>query len=261
MQILFTFHDWIREFAGRYKVVLIALVAVLLIGKWYSKHHSQQQKMFEVVSTPALDDVFIVDVAKLSPDTSSQSQFKIYQVSAIDNDTIHFRVGRYAYYRYRDIKRGIQLNQLMFDNYFLTEKVTWQRQLLPDYFDQGVVYEAHRPTDIYVLGGIVRHRNTPKEVVVKDRQDPDNQRAIRHYQTGEFALAREAFLLAAEKGDKWGQLNYAEMLRDGQGGKQDVSSAAQWFFTASQQGLAKASLALKTLCEEHKQKFNECAAR
>ncbi|MFC3033465.1 hypothetical protein ACFOEE_13130 [Pseudoalteromonas fenneropenaei] len=249
MQLLFTLHDWLSLGISKYKTWLITLALLLLAAHWYQKQQADQLLQQAVIATPALDDVFIVDESKLSDAAGTQSQYKIYQVSAIDGDNISFRVGRYTYYRFRDIKRGIQLGQLMVDDYYLTEPVRWQQAQLSDLYESGVIYQAHRPIDIYVFGGIVRQRAKPKALYIPEKPNPHNQRAIRHYQMGEFDAAREAFFAAAQTGDKWGQFNYAEMLRDGEGGKADLTLAAFWFATASRQGLAQAQIALKTICE------------
>lgn len=158
MQALFQLHDWVVKYASRYKMWLAAFIIILFAANWYAKQDNKQQATQAIINAPALFDVFIVDEGKLNQESTAQSQFKIYQVSHIDNDSVQFRVGRYSYYRYRDIKRGIQLNQLMIDNYYMSTPVTWNSTDLPHLFAQGVIFEAHRPVDIYVLGGIVRHR-------------------------------------------------------------------------------------------------------
>lgn len=248
MNVLFVAHDWLTEGMSKYKRGIGVICVLVFIGWIVQKQSDARKQELDVIDSPMVHDVYIVDAGKLTPDVNYQQQFKIYQVTEVKDDRVTFKVGRYSYNKYRDIKRGIQLNQLMIDGYFSAMPETWTTKELLANFDSGALYEAHRPVDIFVMGGIVRQRPRLALSYHTDKPNQNNQRAIRFYQTGELEQARLAFEEAANEGDSWGQFNLAEMLRDGSGGKQDVERALYWFNKARQQGLERANTAYKNLC-------------
>ncbi|CCQ10082.1 hypothetical protein PALB_9470 [Pseudoalteromonas luteoviolacea B = ATCC 29581] len=250
MDYLFKLHDHVTNYSFKYKNWLIVIGLVLIAGNWYSHQQIAQQRQRDVVANPEPFDVYIVDVDKYVENDYPQSQFKVYQIQRVHSDTVEFKVGRYSYNKYRDIKRGIQLNQLMGDNYFMSETQTWPKDDLTSYLSKGLIFEVHRPIDIFVMGGIVRQRPRPVLEMAKPLLDKDNQRAIRLYQIGEYEEARAAFKLAADKGDSWGQYNFAQMLRDGVGGEVDNLAAIKWFKKSHERGHPNAQEELEALCKQ-----------
>ncbi|KNC68567.1 tetratricopeptide repeat protein [Pseudoalteromonas ardens] len=251
---LFTSHDLISRFLIRFKNVLMIAAILSIIGYFWLQHTQQTAQFQRLLLEPKTDDLILIDLGRFDTQRVYQAQFRITQVVATADDTITVKQGRYTYGRKRDVKRAIQLDNLMLDNYFDTATLQWPRAELTDYFEQGAIYAIHRPNDIYVMGGIVKprvipHLHTP---TAKHRLSPDNQRGIAHYQMGELQQAREAFALSAQQDDHWGQYNLATMLLGGEGGEADPKRAIELLRQAAAKGNVKAHTLLSELCPDNK---------
>lgn len=247
---LFTSHDLISRFLIRFKNTLLLTSILGVIAYFWFQHVQQTAHYQHLLVEPKTDDLILIDLGRFETQRVYQAQYRITQVIATTEDTVMVKQGRYTYGRKRDVKRAIQLDNLMLDNYFDPEPIEWPRGALANYFEQGAIYAIHRPNDIYVMGGIVKPRVIPRlhTPIAKHRLSPDNQRGIAHYQLGELSEAREAFTKAAELGDHWGQYNLATMLLASEGGDADTELAIQLLNQAAAQGNQKAKALLSELC-------------
>ena len=89
----------------------------------------------------------------------------------------------------------------------------------------------------------------PKPLYKGLKLDKNNQQGITYFKNGQYSDALESFTLAANAGSQWGQLNLAQMYRDGQGVTQNVQTAKHWYEQAIAQGNSKAKYELEQLCE------------
>ncbi|MCF2858579.1 hypothetical protein L1286_13920 [Pseudoalteromonas sp. SMS1] len=249
---LFRTHDVISASVSRYKAIIIAFLVVGFCGYWIVKHQQSQTQQSMWISSPKVDDVIMVDFGRIQTDRVYQPQFRITQVIAVDEHQITLKEGRYTYARKRDAKRAIQLDNLMLDDYFKSQPWRLSRTTVSDYYQNGSIYAAYRPNDIYVLGGIVKKRAIayfPKHQ--RAHFSPQNNQGISFYQQGDFEAARQAFEDAIATQDQWGMYNLATMLIAAEGGKQDLPRALTLLTAAKAQGNLKAIEALKSLCEIH----------
>ncbi|WP_125721479.1 tetratricopeptide repeat protein [Pseudoalteromonas rubra] len=250
---LFVSHDVISRFLIRFKHGLILTLVLGIIAYFWLQQVQQTAQYQRLLLDPQTDDLILIDLGRFDTDRVYQAQFRITQVIAASEDTITVKQGRYTYGRKRDIKRAIQLDNLMLDTYFDPDPIEWPRAALTDYFARGAIYAIHRPNDIYVMGGIVKRRAIPRlhVPVAKYRLSPDNQRGIAHYQLGELSEARKAFADAAHKDDHWGQYNLATMLLAAEGGEADPAQAVALLRQAAAHGNHKAQTLLDTLCPDN----------
>ena len=70
------------------------------------------------------------------------------------------------------------------------------------------------------------------------------------YNTGDFKLAYEEFLKAADQGYATAQFNLALMYYNGRGVPRDYQAAARWYRKAADQGNAKAQYNLGQMVKE-----------
>ncbi|MEC4091316.1 tetratricopeptide repeat protein [Pseudoalteromonas rubra] len=251
---LFTSHDLITRFLIRFKNALLVATVLSVIGYFWLQHAQQTAQFQRLLLEPKTDDLILVDLGRFDTQRVYQAQYRITQVVATTDNIITVKQGRYTYGRKRDVKRAIQLDNLMLDNYFDATPLQWPRTELAHYFEQGAIYAIHRPNDIYVMGGIVKPRVIPRlhTPTAKHRLSPDNQRGIAHYQMGELQQAREAFALSAQQADHWGQYNLATMLLGGEGGEADPKRAIELLRQAATKGNPKAQTLLSELCPGNK---------
>ncbi|MDK1290412.1 hypothetical protein [Pseudoalteromonas umbrosa] len=249
---IFRSHDIISELLGRYKAILIAFVIISICAHWIIKHQRTQQIQHSWLEAPKVDDVIMIDIGRMQHDRVYQPQYRIAQVIAVSDTQLTLKQGRYTYARKRDAKRAIQLDNLMLDDYFQIDPWHISRTQVMPYYQSGAIYAVYRPNDIYVLGGIVKHRALPH--FPKHQRaifSAENSQGINFYQRGDFTAARKAFELATKNQDQWGMYNLATMLIASEGGEQDLQRGFELLKKAHAQGNVKAKDALDSLCTLH----------
>lgn len=246
---LFFFHDKTEKIYKHSTLVtyFLFLAAVLY---FVNAHFNTQKEQLNFLALPEKDDVLILDMGHLQTSRQYQAQYRVAQVLQVEDDKITLKQGRFTYRKQRGAERAIKLDALM-NNYFRPALLTFKRSELADMHELGTISEVYRPKDIYVMGGIVRHRKQPKSLAPVITFNPYNQEGIRFYQDGNYEQARSSFLKAAEQGDSWGQYNLADMYEYGEGGTQSLEQAYYWYKQATEQNHFKAKEALTVFCQTH----------
>ncbi|MEI5640166.1 MULTISPECIES: tetratricopeptide repeat protein [unclassified Pseudoalteromonas] len=245
-------YDWVFSFVARFKPYLILLVALLITCYLYFQHQATQAKYQTLLKAPEVDDLIIYDVGKLS-DKQYQTQLRVLQITAVEEQQIEAKESAYTYSSMRKITMDIRVSMLMTDNYFKRQPKTLARQQLTSLLADEVILEVHRPVGTHALGGVVRQRFKEPEIQYHGPKiQQQNQEAIYAYSQGDFVTARDMFASIAETGHAWAQYNYATMLRDGEGGEQDLTAAVKWLKRSAAQDNPKAKVALSELCKTHK---------
>ena len=250
---LFYFHDQTDKLYKHHHLTLFVILLIVITYFSYSIFENKQQQA-EFLSAPKVDDVLILDMGHLITDRKYQTQYRIAQVLSVEEDSITLKQGSYTYRKKRGAERAIKLDSLMLNNYFRPTLISFKKSELAALYDQGAIDEIFRPTDIYVMGGIVRSRNMPQRVAHRNKMTFNhfNQQGVKAYLSLNYEAARTLFTKSAEQGHEWGQYNLADMLEYGEGGDVDLAGAYKWYKSAAAQNNLKAKAALESFCEKHK---------
>jgi len=249
---LFYFHDQADKLYKHQNLTLfvIALIAISYFSYrvWENK---QQQTGF--LLEPKVNDVLILDMGHLIRDRKYQTQYRVAQIFAINEDTVTLKQGSYTYRKKRGAERAIRLDGLMQSDYFRPAMINFNRSDLLALHEKGAIDEIFRPTDIYVMGGIVKQRAAPEFVAYRSEVtfNHHNQQGVKAYLSLDYNAARALFKQSAEQGHDWGQYNLADMLEHGEGGNIDLAGAYKWYMRAAEQNNLKAKEALASFCDRH----------
>ena len=176
------------------------------------------------------------------------NNLKVAQLIEFNDNTMTFRVGNYTYKYNKDIEIAMRTSMLVQDNYFASNTITLTKQQVHDFYRDNIIYKILRPELYSLFGGFVMHPPKPKPLYTGVKLDKNNQQGITYFKDGLYKEAIESFTLSAEAGYSWGQLNLAQMYRDGQGIPQDTAKAVYWLNKAAQQSNPKAKIELAELC-------------
>lgn len=250
---LFYFHDQTDKLYKHHHRALF-VIALIVIAYFAHSLFENKQQQAEFLSSPKVDDVLILDMGHLIKDRKYQAQYRVAQVLQVDDETITLKQGSYTYRKKRGAERAIKLDSLMLNNYFRPALLSFKKSELSALYDKGAIDEIYRPTDIYVMGGIVRYRAAPEHIPyrLKVSFNQFNQEGLRAYSDRDLVEARRLFTLAAEQGHDFGQYNLADMLEYGEGGSVDLAGAYKWYKSAAEQNNLKAKAALESFCDKHK---------
>ena len=250
---LFYFHDQTDKLYKHHHRTLFVIALIVIAYFAYSIFENKQQQA-EFLSAPKVDDVLILDMGHLIKDRKYQTQYRVAQVLSVEEDSITLKQGSYTYRKKRGAERAIKLDSLMLSNYFRPALISFKKSELAALHEQGAIDEIFRPTDIYVMGGIVRHRAAPEHIPhkLKVSLNQFNQEGVRAYLERDFEEARKLFTQAAEQGYDYGQFTLADMLEYGEGGNVDLAGAYKWYKVAAAQNNIKAKAALESFSRKHK---------
>ncbi|BBN80098.1 hypothetical protein PA25_00830 [Pseudoalteromonas sp. A25] len=255
-KLTFFIHGRLEHSIVKYKAHLICVITVIAIAHQVVSYQQSQRLQHTLLAEPQKDDVWVINMGHFQTQRRYQAQYRVAQVLNVTDEHVELQQGSFTYRKKRGAERAISLDSLMLDSYFRNQTLTLERDQLQSYFDAQAIDTVYRPEDIYVLGGIVKRRAMPSaingNIRVKTKLNPHNNDGIMLYQQGDYQAARERFLQASEQGDSWGQYNLADMVEQGQGGKQDLAAAIFWLEQATAQGNTKAQQRLKALCTKHR---------
>ena len=230
----------------------------LLLLLWFC--HSvwqdwKQEKIVEqaVLSDPIVHDHYLIDYGRftnlVSPDNLTQQVYLVGKAVNVDKDNVVILLSNYRYTEKRHLKQAIQLDNLLIHNYFGETVITLPRERLITLRENDAIYQAVRPKNLAIFGGLVMRQEKPP-VQVGYQPNINNQKAISWYQDGNFDEAFKQFLLAAEDGHAWSQYNLAQMYQDGEGTPVNLERARYWYQQASEQGISDATASLTALTTE-----------
>lgn len=237
----------ISKFIG---ALLLCILCIYLYNSW----QVAKQTELNVLQQPQVNDFYFIDYSKYIEESYYQKRLVVAKVVAMDEQTVLLAFGNHMYFRHRDLENAARLSNFVQDGYFSRELVQLEKQAIFNLFEQGKIYQAHRPRYLKLYGGFVLKPQRPAPLYKGFHPNKANQEGIAYFQEGLYKEALEQFLIAAEQGDEWGQLNAADMYHDGNTGKIDLHQALDWYQKAAAQGNKKASKAYQALCES----LNQC---
>ncbi|KGK00414.1 tetratricopeptide repeat protein [Thalassotalea sp. ND16A] len=239
------------------KVLVSAGFLLLIIIVWqaFSYVNNQQTLAYQHISTPKLNDVYVINSEVLNNQSRLREKYLITQVSAVEDDKVSLRVSNFLFLRVRDAIQSIRSDKFLTQNYFSATPLVMPRTRLQQlYLDDGID-DVGRSTDgMHLYGGVIIGKAVKKKRTVR-LGSQDNQVAIAYYQgsMGYEKDWREAFRLfkqAAEKGHPYAQLNLANMYKDGEGVAKDLQLAIFWYEKASLQQVTAAKYEYLRLCQQ-----------
>jgi len=228
----------------------IGVFLALWVGLFfYQQHAAAQAQKQHYLTNPKAYDTYLVHADKFSHEPWTLTNLKIAQVLSFDEQFITFQVSNYSYKRNNGITTAMRTSLLVQNGYFSTDKITLPRSEVIRLYNDGVIYDVLRPSANSLYGGFVMFPPKPKPLYKGLKLDKNNQQGITYFKNGQYKEAAESFKLAANAGSQWGQLNLAQMYRDGQGVTKNVKTAKYWYEQAIAQGNSKAKYELKQLCD------------
>ncbi|KPH62883.1 tetratricopeptide repeat protein [Pseudoalteromonas porphyrae] len=234
----------VKYFAG-------SLLLICLCIYFYAQHLEELTTKKMILDSPQAFDTYLVKADKFSHEPLRPENLKVAQVLEFDEKFITFQISNYRYKRDRAITMAMRTSLLVQKDYFSSKTLTLPRKEVKRLYDDGAIYNVLRPYAYSLYGGFVMFPPTPKPLYEGVKLNKNNQQGIVYYKDGLFEDAFESFLLASKEGSQWGQLNTAQMYRDGEGVTKDITQAIYWYQQAAQQNNHKAKVQLKELCQEN----------
>lgn len=233
----------LKYFAG-------VLLLVWLCSYFYTQHHQSVELQRALLAEPKAYDTYLVYADEFANEPSRPENLKVAQVLSFDNKFITFQLSNYRYKRNNAITMAMRTSLLVQDDYFSSKTLTLTRKAVTQLFNEGVIYDVLRPNAYSLYGGFVMFPPRPKPLYEGVKLNQHNQQGIMYYKDKQFKEALENFLLAAKEGSPWGQLNSAQMYRDGEGVEKSLEQALYWYQQAAKQGNHKAKVELNALCSK-----------
>ena len=235
---------------------LIKYFAGLLLLTWlcsylYIQHHQSVELQRSILATPKAYDTYLVHADEFADEPLRPENLKVAQVLSFDESFITFQLSNYRYKRNNAITMAMRTSLLVQDDYFSSKTVTLTRTEVNKLYNEGEIYDVLRPHAYSLYGGFVMFPPRPKPLYEGVKLNHHNQQGIMYYKDNQFKEALDSFLLAAQEGSPWGQLNSAQMYRDGEGVGKDLERAIYWYQQAAAQGNHKAKVELNELCSEY----------
>ena len=229
----------------------IGVFLALWVGLFFYQQHAvaQAQKQ-SYLTNPKAYDTYLVHADKFTHEPWTLTNLKVAQVLSFDEQFITFQVSNYSYKRNKGITTAMRTSLLVQRGYFSDDKITLPRSEVKRLYNDGVIYDILRPSANSLYGGFVMFPPKPKPLYKGLKLDKNNQQGITYFKNGQYSDALESFTLAANAGSQWGQLNLAQMYRDGQGVTQNVQTAKHWYEQAIAQGNSKAKIELEEMCDK-----------
>ncbi|WP_404341523.1 tetratricopeptide repeat protein [Pseudoalteromonas mariniglutinosa] len=246
----------IRQLPWLEKLSLIKYFMGFILLTWlctyfYTQHLNELKTKQAILSQPQAFDTYLVHADKFSNEPLRPENLKVAQVLTFNDNTITFQISNYRYKRDKAITMAMRTSLLVQKDYFSSKTMTLPRNEVQRLYDEGTIYDVLRPHAYSLYGGFVMFPPRPKPLYEGVKLNKNNQQGITYYKDGLFKDAFESFLLASKEGSTWGQLNTAQMYRDGEGVKKDIAQAIYWYQQAALQNNPKAKVQLKELCLEH----------
>ncbi|MBQ4834116.1 sel1 repeat family protein [Pseudoalteromonas sp. MMG010] len=232
------------------KYVIGLIFSVLLALYGYQQYIENLQLQQSYVDNPKAYDTYLIVADKFTGEAWTLTNLKVAQVIKFNKDTITFQVSNYSYKRNNGITMAMRTSLLVQSGYFSHSHLTLPRKQVHTLYNQGVIYEVLRPKAYSLYGGFVMFPPKPKPLYQGLKLDDNNQQGVNYYKAGLYIQAAKSFTLAAESGSQWGQLNLAQMYRDGQGVAKNNKTALFWYKKSMAQGNKKARHELALLCKE-----------
>lgn len=232
------------------KYFIGSLLLIWGCGYLYIQHHNNIESQQLILAHPQAYDTYLVHADKFANEPTRPENLKVAQVLEFDTQSITFQLSNYRYKQNNAITMAMRTSLLVQKDYFSSKTLTLSRNEVQRLYSEGVIYDVLRPNAYSLYGGFVMFPPRPKPLYEGTKLNQHNQQGIMYYKAGAFKDALESFLLAAKEGSPWGQLNSAQMYRDGEGVTKDIQRAIYWYQQATAQGNHKAKVELNALCSE-----------
>lgn len=231
------------------KYFIGVLLALWLLLFFYQQHLDTQAQKLGYLNSPKAYDTYLVHADKFTHEPWTLTNLKVAQVISFDDQFITFQISNYSYKRNNGITNALRTSLLVQHGYFSKETITLPRSEVLRLYNDDIIYDVLRPSANSLYGGFVMFPPKPKPLYKGLKLDKNNQQGITNFKNGQYKEALESFTLAANAGSQWGQLNLAQMYRDGQGVTKNVQTAKHWYEQAIAQGNNKAKYELREMCK------------
>ncbi len=246
---------WSYFAAKHVGIVVLMLFAVM---NW-NDYRQALEAEHQLVTEPKINDFYFVDYFAYDDQAHPKFRYTVLKAIEVNEHNLTLQVGNIYKSRKGNAHDQIKSDRAMLDGFFSKKKITVSRDELLAMVAADTIYEVRRPKNLKIDGWIVIPRATVEEY--QHYVNPDNQEGIAMYR-GEDGYYRdyegafEAFTKAALAGDAAGQLNLAQMYRDGLGTEQDDQKALHWFKAAADKDYSNARQEYDALCA----KVNNCGS-
>ena len=227
------------------------VVLMLFAAMTWNDYQQAREIEYQLVSEPRINDFYFVDYFAYDDKSHPKYRYTVLKATEVDEHNVTLQVGNIFRSRKGNARDQIKSDRAMLDGFFSKNSITLSRDELTAMVSQETIYEVRRPKNLQIDGWIVIPPGKVEEY--QHHVNPDNQEGIALYR-GEDGYYRDyegafaAFTKAALADDAAGQLNLAEMYRDGLGTQQNHQKALQWFKAAADKDYSNAQHEYEQLC-------------
>lgn len=220
---------------------LLGLVVLFGIGWHYQSAREDNTTM--LVQNPKINDFYFIDYFRFDPNSHPIYRYTLLRAVEVDNQSVTLQRGNISQRQKGGARSQLKGDRAMLEGFFSKDTITLSRRELVTLVQSDIIYDVRRAENLTIDGWLVARPSQPKGYVHQVNQD--NQQGIAYYRgedgyDRDYKNAFDAFKKAAQANDPAGQLNLAEMYRDGMGTNKDTEQALYWFEQAASQGYGDA---------------------
>ena len=130
-------------------------LGVVLFGFYLSSFH-QSIATEQVLNAPQKNDFFYVDYFGLNSESDPRHRYVPLKVLAVSKEEIRFKVGNIAHATPVSPREHAKFDKAVLNhNYYRQKELVLSHETIDELVNNGTIYAARRPKNIYIDGWIV----------------------------------------------------------------------------------------------------------
>lgn len=134
-------------------IEIVLFVTCLLTYQYFAYQRTQYAS--EIVHHPQKRDFFFVDYFALDKKSDPKHRYVPLKVLDVSEQEVTFKIGNIAHSTPASPRDHMKFDNAMRRNFYRHGTLTLSKEQIENLFNSGVIYNARRPTNIYIDGWVV----------------------------------------------------------------------------------------------------------
>jgi len=213
------------------------LLTLMLLVYFVKGAIEQSQWSDKFIEKPAVNDFYHVDFRYLSSELRPNEKYRIGKVTDITGDVVTVVYSRLFYRMQRGGDESIRVGHVTHFSFFSRKEYHYSFAELQKMRSQGAIYRVERPVKNRLRGKpvvVTKKRFTSSTYFPGERENNSGLAfSEASYIKNHYQRAYDKFKSSAELGNKFGQVNLAELYITGKQGDRDLNKALFWLQEAA----------------------------
>ena len=132
----------------------ITVFVLCVLGYQYYEFQRMEHAN-EIIQQPQKYDFLFVDYFALDKSSDPKHRYVPLKVMAIDQQNVTFKIGNIAHSTPVSPSEHMKFDNAMRRNFYRLSTLSLSKSEIAELFNSGVIYDARRPTNIYINGWVV----------------------------------------------------------------------------------------------------------